>query len=424
VHTGFCWRSFTIAPIYGKLIVMKRLSPWLAAVLCLGFIAAPLFAASLSTSKTSSSAGTQIASTISQVTGVAISPLLGVSALGVYKWMGASTPEEKAALPWYAQPMYWMTGLLIVGGIAFKDIAGAAVPGPMKKPLDVLETMENKLSGLVAAGAVVPFTMDTLSSLITSGAASGSTALPLGIAMINFAAIDLSWLLNILMMPLGIVVFLMVWITAHTINVLILLSPWGAVDAMLKSVRLSVLGLLSITSWINPWAGVIISLVIVVIAFFCAGWAFRLTTYGTIFCWDFFTRRRKRFRPDANENWVFTDQKMDGVPVRTYGRLSREDGKKLILKYRPWLVLGEKKLTLPDVPLSVGRGAFYPTVVGQFGEKEHTVLLLSPRYRGHEAEFGAACGIDSVTDVGLRRAWNVIKDLFGFGPEEKAPAHG
>lgn len=399
---------------------MKRLSPWLAALLCLGFIAAPLLAATASRSNASSAAGTKLASTISQVTGIAISPLLGVSALGAYKYFAASTDAEKANLPWYGQPMYWLSGLLIVGAIAFKDIAGAAVPTGMKKPLDILETMENKLSGLVAAGAVIPFTMDTLSSLISSS--DPSAALPLGLAVIHIGAADLSWLLNILMVPLGVAIFLMVWITAHTINVLIILSPWGAVDAVLKSIRLSVLGLLTLTSWIDPWAGVILSLAIMVFAFFCAGWAFRLTIYGAIFCWDFFTRRRHRFEVDPKENWVFTARKIAKTPVRTYGRISRNADGKLVLKYRPWLVLAEREMEMPDVSLSVGRGAFYPTVVGHFGDKERTLILLSPRYKSHEAEFGAACGINSTIDVGLRRAWNVIKDLFGFGVSNPAPA--
>ena len=364
---------------------MKRKSPWLSAVLCFALVAGPLFAASVSSSNSSGgNEGAKIASTISQVTGIAISPLLGVGALGAVKYFSASD-ADKANLPWYAQMKFWLPALLLVGGVALKDVAGTAVPPGLKKPLDVLETMENKVSGLVAAGAVVPFTMDSISSLIAHSNAGAS--LPAGLAMIHLGAADLSWLLNILMVPLGVAVFLMVWITAHTINVLILLSPWGVVDAALKSFRLSVLGLLTLTTWIDPWVGAILSLVIMVIAFFCAGWAFRLTIYGMIFCWDFFTRRRKRFSPDPKENWVFTDEKMGGVPVRTYGRIGRGEDGRLTLRYRPWLVLHEKRLTLPDVPLSVGRGAFYPTVVGRFGEKEHTLLLLSPRYRGHEAEF-------------------------------------
>jgi hypothetical protein len=263
--------------------------------------------------------------------------------------------------------------------------------------------------------------MDTLSSLISSPAGDSAVALPLGLAVIHLGAVDLSWLLNILMVPLGVALFLMVWITAHSINVLIILSPWGAVDAALKSIRLSVLGLLTLTSWINPWAGAFLSLAVMVLAFFCAGWAFRLTIYGAIFCWDFFTRRRNRFTPDAQENWVFTARKIAKTPVRTYGRLSRGVDGILVLKYRPWLVLGERTMEMPDAPLSVGRGAFYPTVVGHFGEKERTLILLSPRYKGHEAEFAAACGINSTIDVGLRRAWAVIKDLFGFGVANPSP---
>jgi hypothetical protein len=399
---------------------MKRISPWLAALLCLGFIAAPLLAATTSTSKGSAAPGTQLASTISQVTGIAISPLLGVSALGAYKYFSATTEAEKANLPWYGRPMYWLSGLLIVGAIAFKDIAGAAVPTGMKKPLDVLETMENKLSGLVAAGAVIPFTMDTLSSLMSSSSGP-SAALPLGLAVIHIGAADLSWLLNILMVPLGVAIFLMVWITAHTINVLIILSPWGVVDAALKSIRLSVLGLLTLTSWIDPWVGAFLSIGVMIVAFLCAGWAFRLTIYGTIFCWDFFTRRRTRFEVDPKENWVFTARKIAKTPVRTYGRLSRNADGKLVLKYRPWLVLAEREMEMPDARLSVGRGAFYPTVVGHFDDKERTLILLSPRYKGHEAEFAAACGINSTIDVGLRRAWNVIKDVFGFGVSNPSP---
>lgn len=400
---------------------MKRISPWLAALLCLGFIAVPLLAATAASPSTESSAsGAKLASTISQVTGIAISPLLGVSALGAYKYFSATTEGEKADLPWYGKPMYWLSGLLIVGAIAFKDIAGAAVPTGMKKPLDVLETMENKLSGLVAAGAVIPFSMDTLSSLISSSGGP-SAALPIGLAAIHLGAADISWLLNILMVPLGIAVFLMVWLTAHTINVLIILSPWGAVDAVLKSIRLSVLGLLTITSWIDPWTGAFLSIGVMIVAFFCAGWAFRLTIYGTIFCWDFFTRRRNRFEVDPKENWVFTARKIAKTPVRTYGRLSRNDAGKLVLNYRPWLVLPERQMEMPDVKLSVGKGAFYPTVVGHFGDKERTLILLSPRYKGHEPEFGAACGINTVIDVGLRRAWAAIKDLFGFGVSNPSP---
>ena len=39
-----------------------------------------------------------------------------------------------------------------------------------------------------------------------------------------------------------IAIFAIVWMASHAINVLILLSPWGAIDAALKSARTARLG--------------------------------------------------------------------------------------------------------------------------------------------------------------------------------------
>ena len=52
--------------------------------------------------------GLALAQTISTVTGVAISPLIGVGALGAWQWFGAKTDEQKANLSWYAQVWFWL----------------------------------------------------------------------------------------------------------------------------------------------------------------------------------------------------------------------------------------------------------------------------------------------------------------------------
>ena len=240
--------------------------------------------------------------------------MLGVCAVGAYTWF--NTPEEKrASLPWYAQPRYWIIGLLIVAACACKDSLGAVLPPGWKKPRDVAETLENKVSGLVAVGAFIPFTMDSLVKLLGHGGGVGTAGLPSvasGLAMIQVGTIDFSWVGAIALMPLAAAIFFVVWITSHAINVLILLSPWGAVDAALKSLRLGLLSLLTVTAWVNPMLGAVLSVVIIFVAWLCAGWAFRLPVYGTVFCWDFFTLRRARFRPAANDNWMFTDRKLEG----------------------------------------------------------------------------------------------------------------
>ncbi|HUJ42802.1 MAG TPA: hypothetical protein VLW52_04250 [Opitutaceae bacterium] len=414
---------------------MKRSTPIIVFVFCLALVSSVVWAAgqsskSAKTAKTAKSAaastpGVALAGTLSQITGVAISPLLGVSAVGAYTWFRAPA-EQRASLPWYTKPAFWLTALLVVGACACKDSLGAALPPGLKKPFDVAETLENKLSGMVAVGAFVPFTLDSVVKTLGGGGAAtaGSPLAASGLAMIQVGAIDFSWAGAILMFPLAAAIFVVVWITSHAINVLILLSPWGAVDAALKSFRLAVLSLLTITASINPVVGALLSAVIIVVAWLCAGWAFRLTIYGTLFCWDFFTVRRLRFRPAANDNWVFAGGKLGQAPARTYGRLHRNDDGGLVFNYRPWLVLKARRAEVPATGLAVGRGAFYSTIVVRRDDRETTLFLLPPRYRGHEADLAHACNIRDVIDVGLRRAWAWLKETLGFGRRQAAPAAG
>jgi hypothetical protein len=393
---------------------MKRLPPLVVFAFSLVLIVTPLLAATAAASKPAAdrSPVSPLATTLSTVTGIAISPLLGTSAYGIYKYFAAKTSEEKAALPWFAKISFWLPALLIVGACAAKDSLGAIVPPGMKKPLDVLETLENKASGLVAAGAVVPLTMASLSHMLVSSAAHPAVAAS-GLATIQVAAIDFSWLLNLLTVPFGVAMFALVWMASHAINVLILLSPWGAIDAALKSARTALLGLLTLTATINPWIGAALSVVVIVIAYFVAGWAFRLTIFGSVFCWDFFTGRKGRFQPAERENWVFSASRLTklGVPVRTYGRLVAEpENGRWGFVYRPWLFGAERRVEVrPDAP-AIGRGLFFSTV----RDGDGTLLLLPPRYRGHEEKLAQLYAIaGGVQDAGLLKAWGALKELFG-----------
>jgi hypothetical protein len=399
---------------------MKRLYRAVVPVVCFMLaIGSSLAADAKKPEKKEATPGIELAGLASQVTGIAISPLLGVSAVGAYQYFKAHTPEQKARLPWFAHPLVWCCGLLVVGGCAFKDSFGSVIPPGLKKPFDVLELAENKLSGLVATGAVIPVLVNAVSKYLGSapGAAMGDAPASLGgLAMLHFATIDFSWLLNVLMVPLSVAVFLVVWVASHAINVLILLSPWGAVDAVLKTARTAVLGLVTATAYIDPVVGATLSIAIIVFSYFVAGWAFRLMVFGLVFTWDFLTFRRHRFACAADANWVFTGRKLEGLPIRTYGRLLRQSDGGLQLAYRPWLVLSERTAKLPANGLAVGRGLFWPTVEARHVDgKDRTLLTLPPRYKGHESAFANAYAIGELREVGLRRGWAVLKELFGGG---------
>ncbi len=395
---------------------MKRFSPVIVLVTLLAVLAVPLWAATgmASSSPSDRSPAAPIAGAISTVTGIAISPLLGTGAYGAYQYF--KTPaEQRGALPWYAQISFWGPALLVVGACALKDSFGAVLPPGWKKPLDVLETVENKATGLVAAGAVVPFTMSALSKMILDSGATQPTAslLPSGMAVIQVGAIDWSWLLNLLTVPFGIAVFAVVWMASHAINALILISPWGAIDAVLKSARTALLGVLTISATLNPWVSAALSLVVIIVAYLVAGWAFRLTVFGSVFCWDFFTLRKHRFKPAPRENKMFSSNLLtrQGVPMRTYGRLIHEpENGTWTFAFRPWLVLPEQSVPVKPVAPVVGEGLFYSSI----GDGEKTLFVLPPRYRGHERAVVEVYRIEGgVQPAGLLKSWRLVKELFG-----------
>jgi hypothetical protein len=413
---------------------MKRFAPWTLLIVTLLVIFVPFaFAAATAVpagaTRSDRSPGAPVATALSTITGVAISPLLGTSAYGMYQWLKAEDGAREK-LPWYAQPKFWVPALLLVAACAAKDAFGATVPTGLKKPLDVLEAIENKFSGLIAAGAVVPFAIDAMAKLLFDGGGSGpvaqvaaGTGVVSGLAMVQLAAIDVTWLVNLLTVPFGIAVFLLVWLGSHAINVLILVSPWGAIDAALKVGRTALLGLVTVAATMNPWIGAALSLVVILLAYLVAGWAFRLTIFGGVFCWEFVTRRCRRFTPASDGNRMFAGAAFTAVPVRTYGRLQRRaDGAAgLEFEYRPWLVGQPQTVPLELEPrtLAVGEGVFFSDVVD---EGDRTILSLPPRYRGHETEVAAAYQLGGgVRPAGLRKAWSALREMVGGRAVKKEP---
>ncbi len=396
---------------------MKKLAGILIVLsVTLGLFIAQTAEASLtsqSAPKTPPPPGVAIAQTLSTITGVAISPLLGVGAVGCYQYFKANSDEQKARLPWFANPLFWAPALLLVGLCALKDAAGVVVlPTALKKPIDVAETIEHKISGLVATGAFVPIMVNIIREANSTGGQPTASLSSLG-----FAAIDLhTFFYDIFMTPIAMAAFFVVFLASNAINILILISPFSTVDASLKTFRTAILASVAGSAWMNPWLGAAWALIILLIAYFIAGWSFRLTHFGLVFIWDFCTGRKLRFKPDATENKLFLACKTQKVPARTYGKLSRNDKGELVLNYRPWLVLPQRTLVLPAGNYETGRGLFYSEILRIEGGNARTVILLPPRYRGHEEEVAKIYGFAGTRDVGILAAWAWFKSLFNNKP--------
>ena len=117
---------------------------------------------------------------------------------------------------------------------------------------------------------------------------------------------------------------------------------------------------------------------------------------------------------------MFLGRTIDKVPTRTYGRLSRNEAGRLVLKYRPWLVLPERTLILPEGKYFVGKGAFFTEIPHAVDDDTKTALLLPPRYRGDEEKLVSIYGLTDVRPIGLHAMWVWLKESLGFKAQPAA----
>jgi hypothetical protein len=347
--------------------------------------------------------GVALSQGITEITGVAISPLLGVSSVGAWRYWKT---EEAArdSLPWYAQPWAWGTGLGLLALCFLKDSLGTAVPGILKKPFDMVELFENKASALVASGAFVPLIAQ---EMVTHLQTERAIAVPSGSIMgMSVAMVDASWV----MIPAAVVAFLLVFVCSHAINVMIILSPFSTLDALLKLVRTGVLVAVGVIYLIAPWLAAVVCVGIIVVAAWLAPAAMRLAIFGARYAGDIFFPGQGRARATPAQPHAFTMGRVAGLPPRTGGRLELRDDGSAVFRYRRWCVLDECVIPLPEGSRHVEKGLFSPSLVYRAGESDEAkMLVFLPRYRGHEEKLAAHLKLQGVREHSLVRGFAAVK---------------
>jgi len=348
--------------------------------------------------------GIALSQGITEITGVAISPMLGVSAVGAWRYW--NTPAAgRDTLPWYAQPWAWGTGFALLTLCFLKDSLGTAVPGVLKKPFDMVELFENKASALVASSAFVPLIAREMAKHLQ---AERTIDIPsASITGLGFAAIDATWW----MVPTAIAAFLVVWICSHAINVLIILSPFSTLDALLKLARTSVLAIVGLTYLIAPWLAAALCLVLIAAAVWLAPAAMRLAIFGASYASDILLPWRGRKRATPEQPHAFTLGRTAGLPPRTGGRMIMLDDGTAVFRYRRWCVLDERSIPLPDGTRHVEKGLFSPSLIHQAGtHDEAKILLFLPRYRGHEETMSHHLKLHGVREHAMARGFAALKN--------------
>ncbi|HYF37646.1 MAG TPA: hypothetical protein VD994_20260 [Prosthecobacter sp.] len=358
--------------------------------------------------------GVTLAEGVSEITGVAISPLLGVSALGAWKYW--RTEESlRHRLPWYCSPYVWGTGLAILAICFLKDSLGAAAPMVVKKPLDFVELFEDKASALVAGAGFVPLVALAVAQYQrvqgpdqALNALAGSNLATMPMASIVDYTMHNPWVT----VPVAIIAFAVVWLSSHAINVLIALSPFRLVDAGLKLTKLALITLVAGSAMLNPYLGAAVSFVFILIGLFIAGWSFRLTVFGTLMGRDLLLNKRATAN-DVRAKGVkaFLARGADGVPVRTYGKVKATETGETEFCYRPWIFFPERCVTLPRAGMVLCKGLLYSSLASHRGPDQRlrrTVVLL-PRYRRLEETLAVHIGCAEVLDSPLMRGFKAMR---------------
>jgi len=365
--------------------------------------------------------GVELAKSITELTGVAISPLLGVSFVGAWHYL--KTPEqERTKLPWFCHPLAWGLGFSLLGLCFLKDLAGPGTPALVKKPLDAAELFENKVSALIACAAFVPFVaaqmsggLPGFSGFAPSGGVSGGGALVATVPLLaGGVPAGTMWIL----LPLCFAGFLVVWIVSHAINVLILLSPFGLIDSVLKALRLALVGSVVLVSTIHPVAGAILCAGIILVAALLAPWAFRLAVFGGIMAGDALGSLFFRApAPGARLVGFLGHSGGAGFLARTFGHVKIDANQRIQFVCRRLFCGPERKMDLGAAPSAVlHRGLIFPSLSSteSGGTPVKPFVLLLPRYRGHMegivSQFGLGGARDALLIRGLKGALSWIRE--------------
>lgn len=349
------------------------------------------------------------------LTGEAVNPLFGVTTLGIYNYF--RTPEYlRESLPLYDQPVIWVPLLCILLLMLFNSTICEAMPF-LKVPLNAVGDIVNKAGAI----AVLPLVIKMFADAVAQPAAehfayAANVAFPVayaGESALSTAWFSLGWLAGAIV---GLAVYLAVWLTFNVVDVLILICPFPGVDALLKSLRLGVIGLLAGVNQVSPGIAMILAVVIVLISFLLAGWSFRLSVFGLVFSTDILFFRKRGVKEGDVNAFSCTGLVPRGVPMRTWGRLER-DGDNLLFSYRPWLVLSRRSVVLGDAAaaFSCGSGLVNPFLVAD-DEPNLPWLRLPPRYRGQEQALADRFGLRRVVGCGVSgalRTW--VSEIFGSG---------
>jgi hypothetical protein len=338
-----------------------------------------------------------IATGVATTTGLAISPLLVLVALGWYDFLQAGGFDAATdSLPLHAHPwlLIPLTSVLVL--VLAKKFVSPVIPLPIRKVLDSAEYLEAKFSALVAAGILLPTIVGAMAA-----ATGGDDA-----SVVQTASLLPDSAVTIVLFVVMFLLFVSVWITFHVIDALIVLSPFAIVDTALVALRGSILAVLALALLVSPFFALALAIPLIVASIFFAGWCVRLDVFALTTAFDLLLARRgDAYRPVR----AFLAARSSGAPIRTMGH-AVPSARGIRFTYRPWFVLPKRTIDLESSRPVLVCGAIWATL--RDDARNRGVIALPPRYNRVAADVATAFG--AVPRDGLiRRGWRDFRAFLG-----------
>jgi hypothetical protein len=223
---------------------------------------------------------------------------------------------------------------------------------------------------------------------------------------------------------LMVMAFTAVFLVSHACKCLLLLSPSSFITTGLRGLKGAFLVAFAGTAYVSPWAGLVFSLVIIVVCVVLSGWAFRWNVFGWLFVWDFLGSRFDREVGPEEPLKGFATGNLEGVKARTYGEI-RRDGETWVFSYRPWLILPRREVRWSGGRTGLRAGLLAPALtLRKDGQKDFvTIFSFRLRFYRHADVLERRLGVDerqpSRVVQGARQAFAWLSEQISGGVSQE-----
>jgi len=347
-----------------------------------------------------------ISLSLSQMTGMAINPLLVTTVFGIYKNIKAKPHEQ---IPWY-----YSSKFLILCGLLSTISLFLSFGNIFNLPPQISSFVEqlNKIIGLAITTPIVLNIISPISTMLTNNIQSALITNDIyiyaSIISVEFFETLPGVIWNIITTLIMFFIYVATWLVNFSFDTLIFLCPFGWIDSILKSIRATYFVLLVILTAIFPPLALIITIPVIVIAIILFGKSVRNLIMGLVLLKDFIIKKRETIIND--KGIIAFSQKGLGITAKHMCRLTKKDNK-FIFEYKK-LFISKRVITVDNYD-SVLKIGFINMTIYNNGK---LICVLPPRYKELSMQIQTYLNINKIEEnkimKGIKGIIVWVKNIF------------